>query len=256
MYNKCMIIDIKKQQDIILEILKNIITVCEKYEITYYCQAGTVLGAVRHRGFIPWDDDADIIIPNNQIDFFVECARKELSDKYYVDYFKGDDKSYRLFPRVGLKNVVTKKLHVDVFRLIGLPDNREEQLSMILEAKDYTLKNKQVRAPYCKLLFKGKFKYLFEKIVDKKKYDKKFDDLCSRYPYDEANYVMNPSGKYGEKNIFSKDVYGIGQLVVFETIKVIIPDKVDFYLRQYYNNYMETPSKEEIDILMKKVISI
>ncbi|MBO4918741.1 MAG: LicD family protein [Erysipelotrichaceae bacterium] len=248
--------DLKKQQEILLEILKAIIDVCKRNGITYYCQAGTVLGAIRHKGFIPWDNDADIIIPNDQIDFFVECARKQLPETYFVDYFKGDDHSFRLFPRVGLRNVKTKSLHVDVFRLIGLPDDREEQLAMIEEARSYTKENKQVRAPMYKMLLKRKFRYLYERLTDKKKYDRLFDELCSRYPYQEATYVMNPSGKYGAKNIFDKKVYGKGQSVPFEDTEAVIPSEVDFYLKQYYGDYMKFPPQEEIDRLMAKVVEI
>jgi len=249
-------IDLKKQQEILLDILKTIIDICEENGITYYCQAGTVLGAVRHHGFIPWDNDADIIIPNDQIDYFVECARKQLPEKYHVDYFKGDETSFRLFPRVGLSNVKTKTLHVDVFRLIGLPENREEQLAMIEEARDYTKKNKQIRAPIYKMLLKLKLKYFYERITDKRKYDRLFDELCSRYPYQEAKYVMNPSGKYGAKNIFDKEVYGKGNTVPFESIQVIIPSETDFYLKQYYGDYMKFPPQEEIDRLMSKVVEL
>ena len=248
-------IDIREQQKIILGILKDVIEVCETNHITYYCQAGTVLGAIRHSGFIPWDGDADIIIPNNEIDYFCDCVIKQFP-KYNVDYYKCDDKSFRLFPRIGLKEVKTKELHLDVFRLIGLPDDRNEQLEMIKEAKQYTLENKMIRRPIYKMIFKLQFKLLYNRIKDSKMYDKKFDGLCNRYPYEKANYVMNPSGKYGEKNIFKKEVYGEGKIAKFEDIEVRIPSDVEPYLTQYYGDYMKTPSKEEIDKLMRKVVEI
>ena len=251
-----MLINIKQKQEMILEIMKEVIKVCENNNITYYCQAGTVLGAIRHNGFIPWDDDADIIIPNDQIDKFVICCSKELPEKFHCDFYKFDDSSYRLFPRVGYKGTKTKSIHLDVFRLIGLPDDHDEQLAMIKEAKEYTLANKQIRAPWYKLLLRGKFKYLFEKIKDNKMYDKKFDELCHRYPYKEATYVMNPNGRYGARNIFDKKVYGAGQMHQFENIEVRIPSEIDFYLRQYYDDYLKLPDQEHIDKAMNKMTEI
>ena len=67
---------------------------------------------------------------------------------------------------------------------------------------------------------------------------------------------MNPSGKYGEKNIFRKDVYGDGELRKYEDIFVVIPQKYDFYLKQYYGDYMKIPEQEYIDSVMNKQYKI
>ena len=69
-------------QEKILEIFKEIVKVCNKYDIPYYAIGGTCLGAVRHKGFIPWDDDMDIAIPIEDIDRFIKIAKKELQNIY------------------------------------------------------------------------------------------------------------------------------------------------------------------------------
>ncbi|MBR6159216.1 MAG: LicD family protein, partial [Lachnospiraceae bacterium] len=73
-------------QSEVMKILEATINICDRNDILYYAQAGTVLGAIRHHGPIPWDYDADIIVPNNLINRFVECVSRELPDKYYVDH--------------------------------------------------------------------------------------------------------------------------------------------------------------------------
>ena len=250
-------LDIKQMQDIVTEMLKATVAVCEKNHITYYCQAGTVLGTVRHGGTIPWDHDADIIIPNDQLDRFIECAQRDLPDKFYVDYFKVDAKSLRQFPRIGLKGYTTNRLHLDVFRLIGLPDNKQEQLDMVEEAHLYTNYNVLMRKPIWKLFLKGKFARILDKLTGKREaYIWKFDELCNRYPYEKANNVMNPSGKYGAKNIFAKAVYGEGKMMQYTDFQVRIPDETDFYLRQYYGDYMRTPDKEYIDKELNRIFNI
>lgn len=252
--------NIKQIQELVLEIMRETINVCEKNNITYYCQAGTVLGAIRHSGIIPWDKDADLIIPSNEMDKFIECASRDLPKKYYVDYYTINPKGNRNFPRIGIRGYSTITLHVDVFWLIGIPNNREEQLNMVKEAKEITALTDLKRYSYFKYLKKLKIKQVIKKyklskiktvdIMDK------FTNFCKKYPYDKAKYVMNPSGKYGEKNIFEKEVYGKGIKKKFNYFDAIIPTQYDFYLKQYYGDYMKIPNEKEINEVKKKIYNV
>lgn len=253
-------LDIEEMKKLVTQIFRETITVCNKNNIPYYCQAGTVLGTVRHGGSIPWDHDADIIVPENELDSFIQCMQKDLPGEYYVDFYKIDDRSLRQFPRIGLKGYSTDKLHLDVFRLIGLPDDPEEQLKMIDEAHYFTKSNALMREPFWKLLAKKKIAFAFGKIgLGKYKrtyFIDRFDDLCKRYPYEKASYVMNPSGKYGKKNIFQKKIYGDGVLAQYENFQVRIPSQTDFYLKQYYGDYMKFPPEEYIKKEMEKTFEV
>lgn len=253
-------LNMKEMQSIVNEMLNQTIEICEKNSILYYAQAGTVLGAVRHDGPIPWDHDADIIIPNNEIDRFVSCMQRDLPEKYYIDYYTVFSKNLRQFPRVGLKGYSSKNLHLDIFRLIGLPDSREEQIKMIKEARMYTKNNSAIRNEWWKTIIKGEGKYLIYKFGFEKYpetyFVEKFSDLCSRYPYETATYVMNPSGKYGEKNIFKKEVYGQGKNHKYDSFSIRIPSETDFYLKQYYGNYMEYPPSDYIEKEMNQIFDI
>lgn len=247
-------LDMQQMQKYVNEMLKATIDVCEKNNITWYCQAGTVLGTVRHGGSIPWDHDADIIIPNNEIDNFVACCQRDLPKEYYVDYFTINPKELCLFPRIGLTGYSTNVLHLDVFRLIGLPDSAEEQHAIVKQAKYYNTKNSIMwQASLSLRCYYHRLKMFYHK---RTYFAKKFNELCNKYPYKESNYVMNPSGKYGEKNIFEKSVYGEGILMKYEGFTVRIPSKTDFYLRQYYGDYMQTPPQAEIDKEMNKIFVI
>ena len=70
-----------------LEILDDFVKICNKNNLTYFLTGGTMLGAVRHNGFIPWDDDIDIGMPRKDYDEFIKIAPKELGNKYYLDCF-------------------------------------------------------------------------------------------------------------------------------------------------------------------------
>ena len=67
-----------------LEILKDFISLCSDHKLTYFGIAGTAIGAIRHSGFIPWDDDIDVAMPREDYNKFVALAEKNLSDKYLV----------------------------------------------------------------------------------------------------------------------------------------------------------------------------
>ena len=244
-------------QEIVKDILRNTIEICDKNNITYYAQAGTVLGAIRHKGMIPWDHDADLVVPNNEINRFAEVLSRELPEKYYVDFPTVRSGSKRSFPRIGLKGYSTDDLHIDIFRLIGLPDERNKQEAHLLSVKPYERAIKMLRVFDIKRVIKSKdYKLILSKLGLSKKnidyYIGVHNELCDKIPYDEANYVANPSGKYGTKNIFKKEIYGEGKIVNFEDFKIRIPSEYDFYLKQYYNDYMKTPSKEYIDEHMNK----
>lgn len=247
---------IKELQQIETDILKCVVKICEDNGITYYMQAGSVLGAVRHKGPIPWDYDVDIIVPSSEIDRFVEIVSKELPDKYYVDYYTINSKSLREFPRIGLKRFSTKGLHLDVFILMGLPDDREKQLSLIEESFNYRINNRLLRLPLWRNLVKLRFSSLKLSLFDRTYYSRKFTELCKRYPYNEAHYVMNPSGKYREKNIFKKEIYGIGKKTIYCDFEVTIPSETDYYLKQYYGDYMIIPPSDIIETELNKTYII
>ena len=73
---------LRRLQELELGILKDFIRICEKYELTWFSFAGTAIGALRHKGFIPWDDDIDVCLPRPDFEKFLEAARKEFPDKY------------------------------------------------------------------------------------------------------------------------------------------------------------------------------
>jgi lipopolysaccharide cholinephosphotransferase len=253
-------LNIKEIQAYVIDIMKTTVEICDRNGITYYCQAGTVLGAVRHSGQIPWDHDADLIVPENELDRFIECMVRELPQKYYVGFFSLGPKDLRAFPRIGVRGFSTEAMHVDIFRLIGLPDDRQEQEALLNEIKEYRSKNLAMQLPFRLLLrtygLRMALKKLLLGLTPRDRYVKKIDEACRRYPYETAKYVANPFGRYGVKNIFEKGVYGEGQMHPFEDFQVRIPSEVDFYLKQYYRDYMQLPPEAERNKELEKVFDV
>ena len=107
--------------------LKDITTECENNNIPYYLIYGSLLGAVRHNGPIPWDPDVDLYIPEFELNRFITAIENKYSNKYWVD-FRNDGITPKPFPRIGLKGYETEILHIDIFRMSGLPNNKFKQV--------------------------------------------------------------------------------------------------------------------------------
>lgn len=122
----------KKVQPIMRAMLKEVVEICQRHGIHYYVVEGTLLGAVRHKGFVPWDDDVDIAIPASEMGKFVRCCRGELPDSYYVE---GAFDEGRSGYDVGLTRVYHRNycvldvsgrampLFIDIPALIGMPNS-------------------------------------------------------------------------------------------------------------------------------------
>ena len=133
-----------------IEMLKDFMSVCEKHKINYFAIAGTAIGVVRHKGFIPWDDDIDIAMLREDYEKFIQVAKEDLSDKYE---FMGPDmekKYYNLQPamvRKGTKFVTETAwaagqepgLFIDIFIYENIPDDEKEAEKIIKKTYIYKM---------------------------------------------------------------------------------------------------------------------
>ena len=234
-----------------LNMLMEINRICSKNHIRYYLQAGSVLGAIRHGGFIPWDEDADIIIPIDQYGTFEDACRRELNKKYKLFTCKDKDSSV-YFMRMSLTGQNQLCAYVDIFILTGVPSKKEEQAKFMKKSKRFNqlrllrFVTPQKGDSFVKNLGRIIVKPL-ARCIPLSLINRMFFKHCEMVPYEKAEYVMNPCGKYGAKNLFKKEVYGTPRLISFESIDLPIPSDYDPYLKQYYNDYMKYPNQKVID---------
>lgn len=92
--------ELKHIQGIVLEMLLEVDRICKKYNITYYLGGGTLLGAVRYKGFIPWDDDVDLIMLRKGYEKFRKVVKKELDKKYFFQDYDTDLNSHYVYPKI------------------------------------------------------------------------------------------------------------------------------------------------------------
>ena len=109
-----------------LALLKEVKRICKKYRLRYFLCGGTLLGAVRHQGFIPWDDDIDIMMPREDYEQFIRMASEEWQDYYYTNSARPDcithvvDKKTTII-RTNCMKERRENLCIDIFPLDGMP---------------------------------------------------------------------------------------------------------------------------------------
>ena len=147
-----------EQKEVLIQILSVFDSYCKKHNLRYFIGYGALLGAVRHKGFIPWDDDVDIVIPRPDFERFCKEFR---SSEGYTLYAPEDGKSYLTFARVcdNLRtNVITKSpwcneptgIWIDIFPLDGMPDNDEDFSKIVKSVR--ILMQKEMRARWTNLM--------------------------------------------------------------------------------------------------------
>ena len=125
---------ISEIQKIDLELLKQFLKICDKHNLKYYIIGGTLLGAIRHKNFIPWDDDIDVAMPRKDFDIFLKVANNELKDNYKLStYFNNKEHRYYLPKLVDLNTTIMEKRYekinkethvfIDIFPIDGTPNN-------------------------------------------------------------------------------------------------------------------------------------
>lgn len=249
-----------EQQERLVPMLAWFHNFCETHGLRYYIIAGTMLGAVRHGGFIPWDDDIDVGMPRSDYERLKTIAREFPSDIYRFEY-PGENKDY---PHLMAKlydtrtTFVEKKRHLlkrgiylDIFPLDGVGNTWEEATT---HYKPFSKRFKLHLTITCAFLKRRSLKknlaVLFGRVVSplfvkKAKLEKKIDEICRRYDFDESAYVSNLIGGSGHKGIVLREYFGKPTLITFEGIEVYGLENPDAYLTAMYGAYMELPPEEK-----------
>ena len=247
--------EIKRIEVGILHYIKNI---CENNSIRYYLGYGTLLGAIRHKGFIPWDDDIDILMPRPDFERFITLMENNgryllLSPNdtgYYYNFAKVVDTSTQLY-EYGCKEIDTMGIYVDVFPLDGMPQNgvdRERRRKRLLKIRkkisSFGRKFPRIRKNIF-LYIKDIVSYYICQKQRVEVYQKIYSAEAKQYDYNSSEYVMVTGGAYGRKSTFPTAWFGNGGKGTFENEEYSIPQEYDKVLSQLYGDYMALPPKDK-----------
>ena len=256
--------DLRKLQLTELELFKKFAQFAQEHHIRYFALGGTLLGAVRHHGFIPWDDDMDIGVPREDYDRFLEICRTK-NVPFEVHSFFNDDTYFRYFAQIqdpSIKVVRNDKqvqeitsAWVDIFPLDGMPNNgllrRVHKYYVLWRRAAYRFSRFSSGVDFSKskrplservLIRIGKILPV-EKIFNTKKELLRLDRALKRFPYAKSDYLVNAMGAWKFNEMFHKKYYGDGKPYPFEDTTVWGPEDYDHVCTQLYGDYM-TPPKD------------
>lgn len=262
--------DIQRIQEVEKGILRQILAICERHDLKYYMLGGTLLGAVRHQGFIPWDDDMDLGFPRPDYEKFLEYCEEELEAPYQLHTALKGNGPYSYYyarvedPRVQLKRTISIKevvipAFVDIFPLDGVPTELEKRkkwlkkcslLDRLFSASQILYKgnNSQTHKtmkPYKKAL-RDAFVFLrMDRLLNTKMIWKQLDRALKENSYEKCDTIINFCGHWKLKEMFAKAVYGEGKLYPFEEFMLNGPEDYDYVLKQMYGDYMILPDEKD-----------
>ena len=266
--NEC---DEKKLRDVqlaCLNILKKLAEVCEKYEIQYFLAYGTLLGAIRHRGYIPWDDDIDVWMPRPDMERFLEIANDELRP-YIINYYTiKNDSSFKFRSQPCIEDHTYKVgfslggeikpgyIWIDIMPLDGMPNNHLLQKIQCLRftvmyaligfarSAEIGAFNEEKKTGLKKFGIELNKRTNIGRLLNIERQLTRFDKIKTKYEYSKSQYVVGTTTSYTTKAIFPKDWFNGKRVCEFEGFKFFIPDKSEKILEKLYGNYMELPPED------------
>ena len=243
-------------QSKLLEMLKYFHKFCVEHDLRYFALGGTLLGAVRHKGFIPWDDDIDIGLPRKDYEKLIALSseiaspfllEKPLINKDFVyQYCKLYDTTTTLVENTRYKP--KRGIYLDIFPLDGIGNTIEESWRNF---KIINKKNSYIMTKICAWSKHRKFYKNLAIVISPclpfprwRKVLQKLDDICKSRNFDEYEFVANLYGNWHEKEIAKKEWFGMPMLYDFEDIQIYGLQDADSYLTAIYGDYMQLPSIE------------
>ena len=250
---------LKRLHEIELEILDEIVRICECNNIQYFLIGGTLLGAIRHKGFIPWDDDLDIAMPRADYDRFLEICKSELNEKYIVDHYETNKEYWLPFAKIRKKGTIyeqailsnnpkaLKGIWVDIFPL----DNAKYQDSIMQKLQAAIVKllrrNIGVQHKYYRVnSWKGKIIFSLMRMFSIRTSFNLQHKVMTWWNDKDTDYFVNLGSQYGhKKQTIRKDKYFPATKVEFEGGLYYAPNDWDYILTRIYGDYMKLPPEDK-----------
>lgn len=254
---------LKHLHDLELMILKDFSEICEEHNLTYYMYAGSLLGSIRHKGFIPWDDDLDVVMFRKDFEKFKEIFPKLSSDKYDLLSNDTQEDYFYYFAKLMIKNTRFEEewinqlnfhigINIDIFVLDDISDNKYSRKYQIMRSFLYnrlliTSNLKLDNLPFFSKLVSHSMYYILNLLnINTSNILNKSLKFLNKYADENSECVFDIAANANEyPQIFKKSDFGKGIKVDFEDTQVNVPEKYDEILKSLYGDYMKLPPEEE-----------
>lgn len=248
-------------KNVLCQTMKHFISICKEHDLQYYACAGTCLGAIRHKGMIPWDDDIDVLMPRKDYDRFIGLKKElsgtgyeiiDFSNRFYDQPFaKFSDANTTIVEQIEFPIVMG--VYIDVFPLDEVGDietakKLHEEKNRFFEKYRNTFKRVKLKnsigliiCGHVKTFFKEMYYASVGKMLQKS-YFLKYKHTEELIQSQRGQKYMYYGGFYGfEKELCEREWFGEGISVPFEDFSVVVPENYHAYLTHFYNDYMVPP---------------
>lgn len=254
--------ELQQLKAIELEILDEFVRICDKHSIKYFLSGGTCLGAIRHKGFIPWDDDIDVSMLRSDYEKFCEVCKTDLANAYILQNFHTEKNCGLIFGKIRKKNTIFSEdysrhikmnqgIWIDIFPYDNVPDNEKERSKYI--KKVTFLKNLYIvkcgyKTPPGMSLY-GKIAYSVAKFIclfiSQSALIKKLNKELMLYANSNSKNVFPFGGAYSiEKELLPKTMLNNTCRVEFEGKTYTTFAEYNEYLAGHYGDYMTLPPEK------------
>lgn len=239
-----------------LDLLKKLITVCRENGLRCWAEGGTLLGAVRHKGFIPWDDDVDVCMPREDYDRLLTIGGKAFQSPYFLQSAYSDVEYYRGHAQLRLDGTAAVRpsdsyrafhqgIFIDIFPLDGVPEDPQE----LADTMRFIMKRyKFLKAGTTSLLYSGRWGLLFRKLKSKwavRRYG--WQNLYAETEERLRSHSLATCDKWAElsfgSGLFDRQIFDETLWMDFEDIKIPVPAGYDAFLRTQFGDDYMTPVK-------------
>ncbi|MCB6992800.1 LicD family protein [bacterium 210820-DFI.6.37] len=233
-------------QDSVVTSLIEFDKVCRKHNIRYYLGFGSLLGFYRDGDNLPWDYDIDVVVPYPEKDHLIEALRKDMDEKYSFYCPEVDAKCRHYCMRITEKGYDSAAVHMDVFFLIGVPEDKGKREKVRKQIKKVNLLRKaKLMDVDAESMGVRVFKYagMLKKFIYAIWYplfllNRKEQKLCNMIPLSEAKYV---STMQAAADTYTADVFQKPSEVVVRGVPICAPTDIVGFLNQTYKDYKGYP---------------